>query len=125
LSLWVGCSNNAATENNSTAQTVQKAEDILLGQLKRDHRFETADKQTTVLVESVDEQNRLIKPTITLKREAITIEAESAQIATDYTTNVLTFTLVDVKVIGESTSVALARREIQIPLSDFFPQDKK
>ena len=119
LPLLSGCGNNTKIDSD-----YHNAEDILLNQLRQTYRFETDDKQITILVKGVDEQRRLIKPTIRLEKESITIEAETAEFSTDFSTNTLSITLADCKIInGESGSaVAVGNRTIQIPLAELFEQ---
>ena len=102
------------------------AEDILIGQLKSTHLFETDDKQITILVDGVDEQNRLLNPKILLKRESVTIEAQSAQITMDFENRLLTLTIGGIRLTGEGgfsygTNVS---RTIPISLSEIVPEGK-
>jgi len=102
------------------------AEDILIGQLKQTHRFETDDKQITILVDGVDEQKRLLNPKILLKRESVTIEAQSAQITMNFDERLLTVTLGGVRLTGEGGIVYIsdAPRTIHISLSEIVPEGK-
>jgi len=75
------------------------AEDILIRRLEKDRRFETPDQQVTIVVRGVDTQNRLIEPTIILKRESVTVEARTAQISVDFNKDILTVTLMDIRVV--------------------------
>jgi len=99
------------------------AEDILIGQLTKNHRVETGNKRITILVNGVDAQRRLIKPTIILKQESITIEATTAQISIDFSANMLTVTLTDFRVVGEKGGFKIAgrNRTEQIPLAEIVP----
>jgi lipopolysaccharide export system permease protein len=92
------------------------AEDILIEQLKQTHHFETSDRKISILVKGVDEQRRLISPTITLTKEAATLTAQSAQISLDFNANILSVHLVDVRVTGEGLKFAAHERQVQIPL---------
>ena len=94
------------------------AENILIETLTKKHRFETKDKQITILVQGVDGQRRLLKPTIMLKRESATIEAESAQIKISFTTKTLTVALENIRVTGDGLSGLLGDRIIPISLSE-------
>lgn len=93
------------------------AEDILIEQLDKAHRFDTDNKQFTILVKGIDDQRRLIKPTIMLQKESATIEAETAQININYRENILTVTLTDFRVIGEGGKFKIAGKERIIPIS--------
>jgi len=99
------------------------AEDILIRQLTKNHRFETPNKQITILVKGMDGQRRLIKPTIMLKKESITIEAETAQITMDFSAEMLTVTLTDFRVIGEKGGFKIAgpSRTERISLAEIVP----
>ena len=99
------------------------AEDILIKRLKKNHRFDTPNKQITILVSGVDEQRRLIKPTIISKKESATIEAEMAQITIDFSTNILTLTLTNFRVVGEGGTFKYAsqNRTFPIPLDEMIP----
>ena len=104
------------------AITYRSAEEILLGQLRQAKQFDTANKNITIIAQGVDEQRRLIRPTIIFKREAITIEAQTAQIAIDFNANTMTITLIDFRVIGEGGGFVLAGAERieTIPLSQIM-----
>ncbi|MDR3232391.1 MAG: LptF/LptG family permease [Planctomycetaceae bacterium] len=97
------------------------AEDILLGQLKTTHRFETDKKDITIMVRGV-ENKKLIHPTIILKKESATIEAETAEINIDFNNEIMSVNLVDIKVIGERGTFRMAsqQREVTIPLSEII-----
>jgi lipopolysaccharide export system permease protein len=104
------------------------AEEILIGKLREEKRFDTDDKQITILVGGVDEQRRLIKPTIMLKRGTVTIStitAESAEIKIDFTEKILTIIFEGMKVSGGGTGGvfggAFSHREFRIPLSKIVP----
>jgi len=97
------------------------AEDILIEQLSQDHRFETNNKEITILVDGVDPQRQLRGPKIMLKKEAVTIESRTAKISIDFNTNMLTMTFSDIRVTGEGLTLLAGDRTISIPLSDFFP----
>ena len=96
---------------------------ILIGQLEEKHRFDTPGNQITILVKGVDEQRRLIKPTIMLKQESVTMEAEMAQIAIDFDTNIFTLTLTNYQVIRESGKFGLGGwyLELPLPLGEIIP----
>ena len=100
------------------------AEDILIGQLRKNHRFETDDKQITIVVRGVDDQRRLIEPTIMLKKESATIEARTARIAIDFSKNILTVTFEDIYVTSDWGSLRGGHREFLIPLSEIVPDGK-
>ncbi|MDR3181861.1 MAG: LptF/LptG family permease [Planctomycetaceae bacterium] len=97
------------------------AEDILLEQLKREHRFETGNKDITIMVRGV-ENKKLIHPTIILKKESATIEAETAEINIDFNQETMSVNLVDIKVIGEKGAFRMAsqRRDVTIPLGEII-----
>jgi len=103
------------------------SEDILIEQLRQTKQFDTRDNQITIRVQGVDEQRRLIRPTIILRREAVTIEARTAQITIDFSTRVLTVRLDDVRVIGEGGmfEYAALRREERIPLSEIVESGER
>jgi len=96
---------------------------ILIERLKKKKRFETPDKQITILVQGIDEQRRLIKPTIIVKKDSFKVEAVRAQITIDFGTNILTVTLEDFQVIGESGKFELSGGHLDVPISlaDIFP----
>ena len=96
------------------------AEDILIEQLRQTKQFETDNKQVTILVKGVNEQHRLLEPTIMLKRESITVEARTAQISIDFSTDILTLTLEDIRVTGDGGRFEIVGgdRVIPIPLSE-------
>ena len=97
----------------------RNAEEILIGQLRSNRRIETKDRQLTIVVQGVDEQSRLIEPTIMLNRVA-TMEARRAQVLIDFNTNMLTIILEDFRVAGgEGFQGILGDREFQLPLSEF------
>ena len=101
------------------------AEDILIGQLRKNQRFETDDKQITILVRGVDEQRRLIEPTILLKKESARIEARRAQITIDFPTRILTLTLEDIRLDSrEIIYRGAGTRAISISLSEIVPDAK-
>ena len=100
------------------------AEDILIGQLRRTHRFETDDQQITIVVRGVDEQNRLIEPTIMLKRESVTVEARTAQISIDFSTNLLTITFTDIRLVSGAIMFTGGDRTISFPLSEIVSDGK-
>ncbi|GHT10083.1 permease [Planctomycetales bacterium] len=97
------------------------AEDILLGQLKKDHRFETGNKNITIMVRGV-ENKKLIHPTIMLKKEAMTIEAETAEINIDFNKELMTVKFVGINATagekGTPLRMVIQQRDISIPLSD-------
>jgi lipopolysaccharide export system permease protein len=98
------------------------SEEIMLRKLKEDQRFETKNKQITILVGGMDDQNRLLKPTIKLKREGITITAESAQITVDFTEKVLNVTFVGMKAeSNKGDFIIFPSRTFPISLSEFVP----
>jgi len=106
---------------------IRAAEDILLEQLRQTKQFETPDKQITIIVKGVDEQRRLIEPTIMLKKESITIEARSAHISMDFSARTATVRLLDVRVIGEGRGFEFSapEREEQIPLTQIMPTSER
>jgi lipopolysaccharide export system permease protein len=99
------------------------AENILFGPLEKTHRFETDNKQLTIVVKGVDGQRRLIEPTIMFKKESATIEAQSAKITINFDTEILTLELKDMRVSGDKGQFALSGGDqtISIPLSEFVP----
>jgi len=103
------------------------SEDILIEQLRQTKQFDTPDNQITIRVQGVDEQRRLIRPTILLRREAITIEARTAQMTIDFSSGIMTVSLDDVRVIGEGGQFEFAapRREERIPLSEIMSLGEK
>ena len=101
------------------------AEDILIGKLKKWHRFESPNKQLTIIVQGVDEQRRLIKPMIMWKKESIKIEAEKAKIAIDFAANMLTITLTDFRVEGDNGKFMYAsqHQDWSLSLTEIIPSD--
>ncbi|MDR0338623.1 MAG: LptF/LptG family permease [Planctomycetaceae bacterium] len=91
------------------------AEDILLTQLERNHSFETESQDITIMVKGV-ENRRLISPTITIKNPPSTIEAHSAELKINFTTQMLTVLLHDVKVEGGGAKYTGHDRIIPIAL---------
>jgi lipopolysaccharide export system permease protein len=100
------------------------AEDIMIGQLRRNHRFETDGQQITIVVQGVDEQRRLIEPTIILKRESATIEARRAQITIDFDTKFLTIALEDFQVVSGSIQFVGGDRTLSFSLSEIIPDGR-
>ena len=100
------------------------AESILIEQLKKERSFETDDKQITIVVRDVDEQNRLIEPKIMLKRDEVTIEARRAEISIDFAKSILTVNLEDLRIVSGSTKLVFAQREFPISLSEIIPDTK-
>jgi len=102
-------------------------EDILIRKLRHTHRFETNDRQITIVVKGVDEQNRLIDPMIMLKKESTTttIEARRAEISIDFSTNILTLILEDIRATSDEFSFqGSGRRVIPIELSEIVSEGK-
>jgi lipopolysaccharide export system permease protein len=99
------------------------AEDILLGQLKKEHRFETGNKNITIMVRGV-ENKKLIHPTIMLKKESATIDAETAEINIDFNKELMSVKLVGIKVTGTGDKGIVRMdsplRDVTIPLSDII-----
>jgi len=96
------------------------ADKILIEQLTQTHSFETRNQQITISVKGVDEQRRLIRPTIFLRKEGIMIEAKSAQITANFAENIMTISFVDMKVSGGGIGGAFSEREVQILLSEIM-----
>lgn len=121
--IGVGINELAVTwgQKGINAVIYRSADYMLIGQLKQTHRFEMKNNQITISVRGVDEQRRLIKPTIILKNEAAMIEAESAQITIDYNTNFLVVTFVDMKAVGDVISYIAPNRTLKFPLSEIVP----
>ena len=95
------------------------AQDILIVRLKKERRFETGNKQLTIVVQGVDDANRLIEPTIMLKRESVTLEARTAQIEVDLNKEILTITLDEMRVVGGGgLRIIMPNRELQISLAE-------
>jgi len=103
------------------------SEDILIEQLRQTKQFDTRDNQITIRVQGVDEQRRLIRPTIILRKDAITIEAQTAQITMDFSAHILTATLDDVRVFGEGGmfEFAASRREEKFLLSEIVASNER
>ena len=122
--LGVGINELSVTKGQSGINAVisRNVENILIDKLKHDHRFETENKQITILVKGVEER-RFLKPTIMLKKESATIEAESAQITIDFIANELTVKLIDIRMVAGEGNVKYAGgdRTIQISLADIIP----
>ncbi|GHT47754.1 hypothetical protein FACS189454_10250 [Planctomycetales bacterium] len=95
------------------------AEDILLEKLRSTHRFETANKDLTIMVRGV-ENKKLIKPTIISKKEGATIEAQSAEIHIDFTKETMSVTLIDIRVSSDTGSFKAVSSNwtIEVALSD-------
>lgn len=106
------------------AVAFRSIEDTLIGQLKQEHHFVTDDKQFTITVKGVDENRRLIKPTIIIKKESVMVEAESARISIDFNEKNLNVEFVDMKVDGGAVSYIAPSKTITIPLSEVFPTGK-
>ena len=117
LPLWFGCGSSTGT-----VAVKSVPEDFLLEQLKKEHSFETNDKQITIVVRGVDEQRQLIEPKITLKKEDTTIEAQRAQIVSDIDANILTITFEDVRVISGDTTFSDCNQAITISMSEIVPR---
>jgi len=100
------------------------AEDILIGQLKKEQRFETDDKQVTILVRGVNEQNQLIEPTIMLKKESTRIEARTAQLSIDLETKKLKVKFDDMRIFSGGIRIFMPDRVVEIPLSEIVPDGK-
>ena len=103
----------------------QNAESIFISQLQKNRHFETDDKQIAIMVKGVDAQRRLIEPTIMLKRESATIEAQSARITIDFTTNMLTLTLEDFRATSGFGRAVGSYRELTFPLSEIMPDKQR
>ncbi|MCL2006350.1 MAG: LptF/LptG family permease [Planctomycetaceae bacterium] len=103
----------------------QNAENIFISQLQKNRHFETDDKQIAIMVKGVDAQRRLIEPTIMLKRESATIEAQSARITIDFNANMLTITLEDFRVTSGFGRAVGGSRELTFPLSEIVPDTKR
>ena len=92
------------------------AEDIILEQLKTTHHFESPQRDFTIMVKGV-ENRRLLSPTITTKKPAATIEAQSAQLKIDFNAQQLIIALSNPKVKAEGgTEYGGDDRTIAIPL---------
>jgi lipopolysaccharide export system permease protein len=91
------------------------AEDILLEQLKRNHTFETQAQDITIMVKGV-ENRRLLSPTITRKKPSSIIEAQTAQLKIDFTAQMLTIILKNVKAESGSVKYISGDQMISIPL---------
>ena len=102
------------------------SEDILIGRLKKNHRFETPDTQITIVVQGVDEKKRLIEPKIMLKRGSTTIEAQFAQISIDFKENMLHLTLTGTRATSSTLTLFGNNRERthSLPLSEFVRTSK-
>ena len=100
------------------------AEDILIKRLRKNKRFETPDNQITILVNGVDDQNQLIEPTIMLKKESATIEAQTAKITIDYDTDILTVTLIGIRMVSDRMRYEGGNRAIPISLAQIIPGGK-
>ena len=107
-----------------TAVIYSNAEDMMIERLRKDHYFETKNKQLTIMVQGVDDQSRLIEPTIMLRKESATIEARTAQISIDSKADILKIKFVDMRVIRSTTRIIMPNEEITISLSDFIPSGK-
>ena len=105
-----------------TAVIYSGAGDILIETLKREHRFETRDKQLTILVQGVDGQHRLIKPTIMLKKESARIEAEWAQIS--FGSSVLTVKLEGIQATRGDLRYIGRDETFSLPLTEIVPDGK-
>ena len=125
--IGVGINELSVTKGREGIATVifGAAEDIIIEQLRRTRRFETPNQQLTIIVRGVDEQRRLIEPTIMWHRESITMEARRAQISIDFNTNMLTLTLEGVRLAGGGGLTGLlGDRYLPIPLSEFIPDGR-
>ena len=91
------------------------AEDILLEQLRTNHRFESPDRDFTIMVKGV-ENRRLVSPMITTKKPVMTIEAQFAQLKIDYAAQQLIISLVNSKVKAEGGTEYGGDRTINVPL---------
>ena len=94
------------------------AEKILFEHLSQDHKYVTDNKQFTILVNGVDEQRRLLEPTILLKKEGVRIEAQSASISMDYSTQILTVKFVGFRATADAGRIVGGERTLEIPLSE-------
>ena len=92
-------------------------EDIVIGRLTKERRFETGNKKLTIVVQGVDNTNRLIEPTIMW--ESATLEARTAQISVDFNEDILTVTLDEMRVVGGGgLRMITPHRELQISLAE-------
>ena len=98
-------------------------EDILIGQLKNEQHYITDNEQLEILVKGVNEQHQLLEPTIILKKEAVTIEAQTAQISIDSDKNELTISVTNMRVAGEKRNFEFlgGDRTISLSLAEFIP----
>ena len=101
----------------------RSVEEILLGQLTKTYKFETDNKQIEIMVKGVDKQRRLIEPTIILKKEAVTIEAQTAQISINFDKNELTINFTGMRITGDRGNMEIlgGDRMISISLSEIVP----
>jgi lipopolysaccharide export system permease protein len=102
------------------------AEKILFERLRHDHQFVTDNKQITILVKGVDEQQRrLDEPTIILKKEGVRIEARSATIEMNYKAELLTVTFEDFRATAGAGRIIGGERTLEIPLSEIAPKGER
>jgi lipopolysaccharide export system permease protein len=94
---------------------------ILMEQLRKKHSFETKNKQILIKVKGVDERNRLIEPMIMVKRESITVEAQSAEITINFDTKMLTVTFTGIRVTGSNLFLSGGNQKLPISLSELMP----
>ncbi|MDR0327898.1 MAG: LptF/LptG family permease [Planctomycetaceae bacterium] len=99
------------------------AKNMLMEPLKKVHRFErkSDDQLITIIVKGVDEEGRLIDPKIILKKEAVTIEARTAEFSIDFKAGFLTATFFDFRATAPEGRIVGGKRTLEIPLSEILP----
>jgi lipopolysaccharide export system permease protein len=104
----------------------RNAEKILFEPLKQTHQYTSDNNQITIIVKGVDEERRLLKePIIMMKKDAVRMEARSATISIDYSTENLKARLVDFRGTVGAIRMAGEERTFDFSLSEIAPTGEK
>ena len=116
LSVWLNDLAVTWGRQGMSAVVYRGAEDIILNELKTNHTFSSRD--LTIVVKGVDENKRLISPSISLKDPPSTIEARYAQLSIDFVSSEFTIELSEMKIDSTgNVKYSTDFRVITIPLT--------
>ena len=124
LSVWLNDLAVTRGRPGITAILYRAGEDIILNELKTKHSFTPPGGALTIMVKGVDENRRLISPSILVKKPPSSIEARDARLRIDITNSEFSIDFSEMKVtMADGTEYSANNRPIKLPLKDVLPEN--
>ncbi len=124
LSVWLNDLAVTWGRRGISAVIYRAAEDIILNELKTKHTFTSPGGELTIMVKGVDENKRLISPSISVKKPPTTIEAKYARLNIDFVNSEFGIDFSEMKVDSTgNVKYSTDFRTVTLPLENILSPD--